>query len=155
MIDVETLLDKMELALPALSTAPAAYVGYKRAGNLVFVSGQLPLKDGKPAATGRLGREIATEQGRKLAELCALNVLAQLKAAIGGDWSRVVQVVRVGGFVACAPDYVEAQKCINGASELLLALFGENGTHARAAVGVMSLPLDVPVEVEAVFEITG
>jgi enamine deaminase RidA (YjgF/YER057c/UK114 family) len=151
--NVEQTLAGLGLTLPTPAAPVAAYVGFKRAGNLVIVSGQLPLKDGKPTLTGKLGAEVITEQGYAAAQQCALNLLAHLKTALGGDWSKLVQVVRIGGFVACVPEYTDAPKCINGASELMVKVFGDAGTHARAAVGVASLPLNVPVEVEATFEV--
>jgi enamine deaminase RidA (YjgF/YER057c/UK114 family) len=150
---IEQTLTELGLALPPPATAAAAYVGFKKSGNLVFISGQLPLKDGKPTQTGKLGQGVTTEQGYEAARQCALNILTQLKAAVGGDWDKVVQVVRLGGFVACVPEYTDAPKCVNGASELIVRLFGDAGTHARAAIGVASLPANVSVEVEATFEI--
>ncbi|MCS6766098.1 MAG: RidA family protein [Candidatus Protistobacter heckmanni] len=153
MNQVEQALAELGLQIPPLPTAAGAYVGYKQAGNLVFISGQLPLKDGKPVLTGKLGQDVSTEQGYELARVCALNILAQLNAAVGGDWSRVVQAVRLGGFVARVPEYSDAPKCINGASELFAKVFGAAGAHARAAVGVASLPGNMPVEVEATFEV--
>jgi enamine deaminase RidA (YjgF/YER057c/UK114 family) len=151
--NVEKTLADLGLALPVPAAPVAAYVGFKKTGNLVIVSGQLPLKDGKPVLTGKLGAEVTTEQGYAAAQQCGLNLLAHLMNAVGGDWSKVVQVVRLGGFVACVPGYTDAPKCINGASELMVKVFGDAGTHARAAVGVASLPLNVPVEVEAMFEV--
>jgi enamine deaminase RidA (YjgF/YER057c/UK114 family) len=153
--NIENTLKELGLELPVPAAPVAAYVGFKKAGNLVIVSGQLPLKNGKPTFTGKLGAEVTTEQGYAAAQQCGLNLLALLKTAVGGDWSKVVQVVRLGGFVACVPEYVDAPKCINGASELMVKVFGDAGTHARAAVGVASLPLNVPVEVDAIFEVTG
>lgn len=150
---VDRTLSEVGLALPSLSSTAAAYVGFKRSGNLVVVSGQLPLKDGLPLFKGKLGQNISTEQGYEAAQHCALNVLAQLKIAIDGDWDKIVQFIRVGGFVASTSDYVDAPKCVNGASELFLRLFGERGKHARAAIGVVALPADVPVEIEAIVEI--
>jgi enamine deaminase RidA (YjgF/YER057c/UK114 family) len=151
--DIEKTLTELGLELPPLVAPVAAYVGFKKTGNLVIVSGQLPLKNGKPTQTGKLGAGVTTEQGYEAAKQCGLNILAQLKAAVGGDWDKVVQVVRLGGFVACVPDYTDAPKCINGASELMVKLFGDAGSHARAAVGVASLPANVSVEVEAMFEV--
>jgi enamine deaminase RidA (YjgF/YER057c/UK114 family) len=151
--NVEKTLADMGLALPVPAAPVAAYVGYKISGNLVMVSGQLPLKDGKPTLTGKIGTAVTTEQGYAAAQQCGLNLLAHLKSALGGDWEKFVQVVRIGGFVACVPEYTDIPKCINGASELMVKVFGDAGTHARAAVGVASLPLDAPVEIEATFEI--
>src|ERR1700690_2871847 len=150
--NIESTLTELGIELPQPAAPVAAYVGFKKSGNLLFVSGQLPLKDGKPIYTGKLGAELATEQGYAAARQCALNILAHLKAAVGGDWSKVVQLVRLGGFVACVPDYVDTPKCINGASVLMVKVLGEAGKHSRAAVGVASLPLNVPVEIDAIFE---
>ena len=146
-------LAELGLELPAVPAAAASYVGYKITGNLVVVSGQLPLANGKPTLTGKLEAGADIADAYTAAQQCALNTLAQLDAAIGGDWSRFVQVVRLGGFVACAPSFVDAPKVVNGASDLMVKLFGTAGAHARAAIGVASLPLDVTVEVEATFEI--
>ena len=148
-------LSEMGLALPTLPAAAASYVGFKVIGNQVVVSGQLPLLDGRPVLTGKLAAEADIGKAYVAAQHCALNVLAQLNVAIGGDWSRFVQVVRLGGFVACTPSFIDAPKVVNGASDLMTRLFGDAGAHARAAVGVASLPLDVSVEIEATFEIRG
>jgi enamine deaminase RidA (YjgF/YER057c/UK114 family) len=150
---VESKLKELGLTLPAAPAAAGSYVGYKRSGNLVFVSGQLPIKDGKPMLVGKLGAEISIEAAYQAAQQCALNVLAQLKIALAGDWTRLVQVVRLGGFVNCVPEFNDAPKVVNGASDLMAKVFGPTGAHARAAVGVASLPAGVPVEIEAVFEI--
>jgi enamine deaminase RidA (YjgF/YER057c/UK114 family) len=150
---LEEKLAEMNLVLPELSGSSASFVGYKRSGNLIFVSGQLPLKDGKPTLVGRLGDDVSIEQAYAAAQQCTLNVLAQLKQAVGGEWSRVVQIVRVGGFVRCTPEFADAAKVVNGASDLLVQLFGADGTHARAAIGVSSLPANVAVEIEATIEI--
>jgi enamine deaminase RidA (YjgF/YER057c/UK114 family) len=150
---LERRLADLKLTLPEVPAAAASYVGYKRIGNLVFISGQLPLKDGKPTVIGKLGDDVSIEDGYVAAQQCALNVLAQLKVAIDGDWSKVVQIVRLGGFVRCTSEFADAPKVVNGASELLLQVFGPAGTHARAAVGVSSLPANVAVEVEAIVEI--
>lgn len=151
---IENKLKELNLALPAAPAAAGSYVGYKKVGNLVFVSGQLPMRDGKPSLTGKLGGGVSIEAAYDAAQQCALNVLAQLKLALGGDWSRLVQVVRLGGFVNCVPEFTDAPKVVNGASDLMVKLFGTAGTHARAAVGVASLPADVAVEVEATFEVS-
>lgn len=150
---IEKKLAELSLMLPSLTPAAGSFVGFKVAGNLVFVSGQLPLKDGKPTVVGKVGAGVTTEESYVAAQQCALNVLAQLKVALGGDWSRLHQAVRVGGFVNCVPDYPDAPKVVNGASDLLVKVLGPAGTHARAAVGVASLPMNVAVEIEAVFEV--
>jgi enamine deaminase RidA (YjgF/YER057c/UK114 family) len=150
---LERKLAELDLVLPELSASSASFVGFKRSRNLIFISGQLPLKDGKPTLIGRLGDDVSVEDAYLAAQQCLLNCLAQLKAAVDGDWSRVVQFVRIGGFVRCTPDFGDAPKVVNGASDLALKLFGPAGTHARAAVGVSSLPANVAVEIEATVEI--
>jgi enamine deaminase RidA (YjgF/YER057c/UK114 family) len=150
---MEKKLAEMQLALPEIATGNASFVGYKRSGNLIFISGQLPLKDGKPTLIGRLGEDVSIDDAYLAAQQCALNVLAQLKLAVDGNWERVVQIVRLGGFVRCTGDFPDAPKVVNGASDLFVRLFGASGSHARAAVGVSSLPLNVAVEIEATIEI--
>ena len=150
---LESRLAEMNLVLPELGAAAGSFVGCKKSGNLLFISGQLPLKNGRPTLVGRLGEDVTVERGYEAAQQCALNVLAQIKAAIDGRWDRVAQVVRLGGFVRCTPDFADAPKVVNGASDLFVSLFGAAGAHARAAVGVSSLPMNVAVEIEAVVEI--
>jgi len=151
---VEKRLAELGLSLPAAPAAAGSYVGFKKAGNLIFVSGQLPMKDGKPVLVGKLGAGVSIETAYEAAQLCALNVLAHLKAALADDWTRFVQVVRVGGFVNCVPEFNDAPKVVNGASDLMVKVSGPTGTHARAAVGLASLPAGVAVEIEAVFEVS-
>ena len=150
---IEAKLKDLGLTLPAAPPAAGSYVGYKICGSLVFISGQLPIKDGKPILTGKLGADVSIDAGYQAAQQCARNVLAQLERALGGDWTRFVQVVRIGGFVNCVPDFNDAPKVVNGASDLMAKVFGPAGAHARAAVGVASLPSGVPVEIEASIEI--
>ncbi len=135
--------------------APAAnYVGFVRTGNLLIVSGQVCYSpDGKLIAKGKLGAGVSTEQGAAAARGCAINILAQVKLALG-DLDKVARVVRLGGFVNSAPDYFDGPKVLNGASDLMVAAFGEKGRHARTTVGVASLPSDAAVEVEAMFEVS-
>ncbi len=140
-------------ALPDPSTPAANYVPWVRTGNLVFISGQVPLKDGQCAYVGRVGEELDVETGRAAAQLCALNVLAHLAAAVEDDLSRVVRCVRLGGFVNAAPGFGQQPVVVNGASDLMVEVFGDQGKHSRAAVGVSSLPRNAAVEVEAVFEV--
>src|SRR5579863_1081534 len=150
---IEAKLKELDIELP-LATAPIAnYVPFTRAGNLVTVSGQVSVRTGKPKFVGKLGREIAVSEGQQAARLCALNILAHLKTACGGDLDRVRRVLRLGGFVNCTPEFTEMPQVVNGASDLMVQVFGDAGKHARAAVGVSSLPLGVAVEVEAMFEI--
>ncbi len=151
---VDQQLAELGLSLPPAPAAAGSYVGFKKVGNLVFVSGQLPMKDGKPTLVGKLGAGVSIDAAYEAAQQCALNVLAHLKMALAGDWTRFVQVVRIGGFVNCMPEFNDAPKAVNGASDLMVKVFGPSGTHARAAVGVASLPAGVPVEIEATFEVS-
>jgi len=151
---IEERLADLGVSLPEAPAPAANYVPYVVTGLLVFVSGQLPMTNGECANRGLLGRDVDLEDGVDAARTCAVNVLAQLKAACNGDLSKVVRCVRLGGFVAATPDFEQHPAVINGASDLIAeALGGVAGAHARAAVGVASLPFGVPVEVEAVFEI--
>ena len=151
---VAARLKELKLALPDAPAPVANYVPAVRSGNVLYVSGQIPLEGGKPQFVGKLGREFGVEQGQQAARLCALNVLAQARAALGGDLDRVVRCVRVGGFVNCTPEFTDQPQVVNGASDVFVAVLGDAGRHARAAVGCASLPRGVAVEVEAVFEVT-
>ncbi|MBS2962757.1 RidA family protein [Actinocrinis puniceicyclus] len=148
----EQRLAELGLEIPSVAKPVAAYVPATRSGSLVFTSGQLPTVDGRLAKTGKVGAEVSAEEAKQLAERCALNALAAVKAEIG-ELSRVRRVVKVVGFVASAPDFTGQPGVVNGASELLAEIFGEAGAHARSAVGVAVLPLDAPVEVELTVEI--
>ena len=150
---IEARLAELGITLPAATAPVANYVPWAISGKLVFVSGQVGMQDGKPRYLGRLGDGMSVEDGYAAARLCGLNLLTQLKAACGGDLDRVKRVVRLGGFVNCAPGFTDQPKVVNGASDLMVEVFGEAGRHARAAVGAPSLPLGVAVEVEGVFEI--
>ena len=131
----------------------ANYVPFVRSGNLLFVSGQVCMNsDGKLIAKGKCGAGVSVDQGYAAAKGCAVNLLAQVKAALG-DLDKVARVVRLGGFVNSAPDFLDGPKVLNGASDLMVAAFGDKGRHARTTVGVASLPADAAVEVEAVFEV--
>jgi len=145
-------LAELGLTLPDVAPPVAAYVQAVRTGNLVWTSGQLPSKDGKLLATGKVGGEVEAGAAKQLAAACALNALAAINAEIG-DLDRVRRVVKVVGFVASAPGFFGQPGVVNGASELLGEVFGEAGRHARSAVGVAVLPLDAPVEVEVVVEV--
>ena len=144
-------LAELGLELPPVTAPMAAYVPAVRTGSLVYTSGQVPIRDGKLAATGKVGAEITADDAAGLARTCALNALAAVHALVGLD--SVVRVVKVLGFVASAPDFTGQPAVINGASELLGDVFGEAGAHARSAVGVAALPLDAPVEVELIVEV--
>jgi enamine deaminase RidA (YjgF/YER057c/UK114 family) len=153
MASIETRLEERGLQLPEAALPVAAYVPWTIAGRILYVSGQVPLLGGKPQFLGKIGRDFDIETGQKAAQLCALNILAQAKAALGGDLSRLRRCLKLGGFVNCTEDFRDHPKVVNGASELIVAAMGEAGKHARFAVGASSLPLGVAVEVEAIFEI--
>jgi len=149
-IDARLKAEGVTLPLPA---APAAnYVPFVIANGLLVISGQLPMEGGAPAVKGKLGQEVSLEGGQRAARICAINVLAQAQAALG-DLGRIRRCVRLGGFVASTHDFTDQHKVVNGASDLIAAVLGEAGKHARAAVGVPSLPLDAAVEVEALFAV--
>lgn len=143
-------LADLGIVLPAVVPPVASYVPVVIEGNLIFVSGQLPVRDGE-MIKGHLGRDVSLEEGQRAAQLCALNILAQVSAALDGQLDRIARCVKLGGFVACTADFTDHPKVINGASDLMLQVLGDAGKHARAAVGVPSLPLGAAVEVEAVF----
>lgn len=149
----EEKLAELGITLPEVVPPVAAYVPSLRSGNLVHTAGQLPAKDGEMLAIGKLGDAVSEDEGYACARQCALNALAAVRAEIG-SLDKVVRVVRVGAFVASTPDFTAQSKVANGASELLGEVFGDAGKHVRAAVGVPVLPLDVPVEVELVVEVS-
>ncbi|RWM19472.1 MAG: RidA family protein [Mesorhizobium sp.] len=149
---IEKRLSDLGVTLPVAAAPAANYVPYCRSGNLLFIAGQLPLKEGKLQASGLLGRDVDTATGKEAAKYCAINILAQAKVALG-DLEKVRRVVKITVFVASAPDFVEQHLVANGASDLLVAVLGERGKHARAAVGAASLPLNAAVEIEAIFEV--
>lgn len=146
-------LAELGIDLPEPSSPAGAYAPYAVSGNLVFVAGQIPVWNGELRSVGRVGIELSIEQGAAAARLCGLNLIAQAREAAGGDLDRVVRVIRLGGFVNSGPGFGDQPKVINGASDLMLEVFGEAGRHARFAVGASSLPLGVSVEIEGVFEI--
>jgi enamine deaminase RidA (YjgF/YER057c/UK114 family) len=150
---IEQRLADLGLSLPEAAAPVANYVPYVIAGGLLFVSGQLPMRDGRVAVTGKLGDTVDIARGQEAARLCALNLLAQAKAACGGDLGRLRRCVRLGGFVASTPAFTDHPRVINGASDLMVATMDDAGRHARFAVGSSSLPLDAAVEVDGTFEI--
>jgi len=151
MADWSTRLAALGITLPPVAAPVAAYAPAVRSGTLVYTSGQLPFVDGALTATGKVGADVSAEQAKDLARSCALNALAAVHALVGID--AVVRVVKVVGFVASAPGFTGQPGVLNGASELLGEVFGEEGVHARSAVGVAELPLDAPVEVELIVEL--
>lgn len=150
--DPEGRLAALGLVLPAVTPPLAAYVPAVRTGDYVYTSGQLPVADGQLLATGKVGAEVSEAEASALARVCALNALAAAASAAGG-LAKIARIVKVTGFVASAPDFTAQAKVVNGASELLLAVFGEAGRHARSAVGMAVLPLDAPVEIELIAEV--
>ena len=146
-------LSSLGYELPAVTMPAANYVPYVISGNMVYFSGTLPMKDGKPQFVGQVGKEFTVEQGQECARVCVLNILSHLKNALNGDLSKVKRVVRMGVFVNAASDFTAHPQVANGASDLLVGIFGDAGKHARFAVGVSGLPFGVAVEVDATFEI--
>lgn len=149
---IEKRLTGLGVTLPEAAAPAANYVPFTRTGNLLFTAGQLPLKDGKLAVAGLLGKGVDVADGREAAKLCAINILAQAKAALG-DLEKISRLVKITVFVASSPDFTEQHLVANGASDFLAEALGERGKHARSAVGMASLPFNAAVEVEAVIEI--
>lgn len=152
-VTIESRLQELGFTLPEAAAPVANYVPYVITGNQLFISGQLPMESGKVAVTGHLGDGVSVEQAARAAQLCAVNILSQAKAALGGDLSKIKRVVKLNGFVSCAPSFSEHHLVINGASNLIADVLGDAGKHARAAVGVPSLPFGAAVEIDAVLEI--
>ena len=150
---IEARLAELGIELPRATAPIANYVPYTITGRVVIVSGQVSVRNGKPEFVGKLGRDITVADGQQAARLCGLNILAQLKVACDGDLDKVTRALRLGGFVNCTPEFTDMPQVVNGASDLMVDVFGDIGKHARAAVGVASLPLGVSVEVEAMFEL--
>jgi enamine deaminase RidA (YjgF/YER057c/UK114 family) len=154
MAQVEKKLADLGIILPTPAAPVANYVPFVRTGSLLFVSGQVSLGvDGKLVAKGKLGGPVSVENGQKAARACAVNLLAQVKAALG-DLDKVVRVIRLGGFINSEPSFLEGPKVMNGASDLMVEVFGDKGRHARTTVGVAALPGDAAVEVEGLFEVS-
>ncbi|SDN77656.1 Enamine deaminase RidA, house cleaning of reactive enamine intermediates, YjgF/YER057c/UK114 family [Lutimaribacter pacificus] len=149
---IESRLAELGVTLPDAPAPAANYVPFVQSGNLVFVSGQISMRDGA-IITGKLGDDMDTADGAAAAKTCAIALLAQLRAACGGDIDRLVRVVKLTGFVNSTPDYTEQPKVINGASDFLVEALGDKGRHSRSAVSAAALPLGVAVEIEAIFEI--
>ena len=145
-------LKKLKIELPKAPDPVGAYVAFKKVGNLIFISGQLPIKSDGKTIKGKIGKELTLEDGQDAAKFCAINILAQAKKAIGGDLDKIKGCVKITGFVNSTDDFIDQPKVINPASELLSTVFGDNGKHARAAVSTNSLPLGVAVEIDAIFE---
>ncbi|NTG48533.1 RidA family protein [Agrobacterium rhizogenes] len=150
---IDGRLKELGIVLPQAAAPAANYVPYVISGNLLYLSGQLPMENGKVGVTGHLGKDVDVAGGQRAAELCAINILAQAKAALNGDLSRIKRLIKLNGFVASVPEFVEQHLVINGASNLLANVLGEAGKHARAAVGMAALPLNAAVEIDAILEI--
>lgn len=154
MTDIRKKLQGLGLELPQAAAPAANYAPYVIADDdFLFIAGQIPFLNGQKMHTGRVGDDLTLEQGIEAARACALNILAQVDAAVNGDWSRVKRCIKLGGFVNCTPDFTDHPKVINGASDLIAATLGDAGRHARFAVGAVSLPLGAAVEIDAVFEL--
>lgn len=150
---IQARLTELGITLPQAAKPAANYIPYVISGSTVYVAGQIPSVNGQLQGLGRLGDDLDIEAGREIARLCALNILAQVQEACGGDLDRVRRIVKLGGFVTCTPDFTQHPAVINGASDLMVAVFGDAGRHARFAVGAPSLPLGVAVEIDAIVEI--
>ncbi len=150
---VDQRLKELGIEVPTPAAPVANYVGFVRSGNLVFTAGQVPLKDGKFLYQGIVGKDVTVEEAAEAAKLCAINIIAQLKAACGGDLDKVKRIVKLVGFVNGVPGFGDQPKVINGASDLMVAVFGDAGKHARSAVGAGSLPINLSVEIEAIAEV--
>jgi len=150
---IEENLKKLNIQLPKAPKPVGAYVAYKIVGSLVFISGQISLKANGDLIKGKVGLDLNLDKGQEAAQVCAINILSQIKAACDGDLTRVKNCIKITGFVNSTDNFIDQPKVINGASELLANILGENGMHSRAAISVNSLPLGAAVEIEAIFEI--
>ncbi|AQS41446.1 MAG: Endoribonuclease [Candidatus Tokpelaia hoelldobleri] len=148
---IQSRLEKLGITLPAAATPVANYVTTVRSGNLLYISGQLPLENGKLATVGKVGNTANADDAKKAARICAINLLAQAQAALG-DLAKIKRVSKITVFVAVDPNFTDIPQVANGASDLLVEVLGDAGKHARSAVGVAALPMNAPVEVEAIFE---
>jgi enamine deaminase RidA (YjgF/YER057c/UK114 family) len=150
---IEARLAKLGVELPAAAAPAANYVPYVVSGKLIMVAGQVPFWNGELKGVGKVGRDLTTEQAADIARICGLNLIAQAKAACGGDLDRIARVVKLGGFVNCVDEFTQQPEVVNGASNLMVDVFGDAGAHARFAVGTNSLPRGVAVEVDGIFEL--
>ncbi|EAU42784.1 hypothetical protein FP2506_08081 [Fulvimarina pelagi HTCC2506] len=151
--NIETRLEEAGITLPEAAAPAANYVSFVTFGSLLQTSGQLPLEGGKLPMLGKLGAQISLEDGQKAAKLCAINILAQAKSAVDGEWDRIGRLLKLTVFVASDPTFIEQHKVANGASDFMVQILGDIGRHSRSAVGVPALPMDAPVEIEALFEL--
>jgi enamine deaminase RidA (YjgF/YER057c/UK114 family) len=153
MEQIEARLAELGHTLPVSPIPKANYVPARLVGNLLFIAGQIPTADGEDKYVGKVGRDLPLEDGQAAARLCALNMLAQVRTALGGSFERLVGCVKLSGFVNCDPEFGQQPQVINGASDLIVQVLGEGGKHARFAVGANSLPRNVAVEIDGIFEI--
>ena len=149
----EENIKQLGIEIPDMPTALANYVPFKVSDSIVYISGQAPVKNGELIYKGKVGKDISIDEGIKAAELCCVNIIAALKKSINGDWNRLETFLKLGGFVNCNNDFYDQPKIINGASDLLVNIFGEQGKHARFAVGSNSLPMNISVEIDAIIKI--
>ena len=149
----EENIKKLELVIPEPPVAVANYVPYKIMNNIMYISGQAPIQNGELLYKGKVGYDLSLEDGIKAAELCCINIIAAIKKGIEGDWNKLDCFLKLGGFVNCNSDFIDQPKVINGASDLIVSVFGNYGMHTRAAVSANTLPLGVAVEVDAIFEL--
>ena len=152
--DITTKIKSLGLTLPTASTPAGSYIPTIQHQNLLFVSGQIPILNGEIIYQGKVGKDISKDDGRKAAELCALNILSQALNHTEQTKSKIKRIIKLGGFVSCTPEFTDHPEIINGASDLMMQIFGENGQHTRFAVGAPSLPRNVAVEIEAILEIS-
>lgn len=149
----EENIKQLGIEIPDMPNALANYVPYKLSDSIVYVSGQAPVMNGKLIYKGKVGNDISIEDGIKAAELCCINIISVLKKSINGDWNKLDNFLKLGGFVNCNSDFVDQPQIINGASDLLVKIFGEQGKHSRFAVGSNSLPMNIAVEIDAIIKI--
>ena len=149
----EENIKQLGIEIPDMPNALANYVPYKLSDSIVYVSGQAPVMNGKLIYKGKVGNDISIEDGIKAAELCCINIISVLKKSINGDWNKLDNFLKLGGFVNCNSDFVDQPQIINGASDLLVKVFGEQGKHSRFAVGSNSLPMNISVEIDAIIKI--
>ena len=152
-MDVEEKIKQLKLEIPEAKAPVGSYVASKKSGNMLFISGQISISANGELIKGKLGRDLKTEAGYDAAKRCGLSIIAQAKKACGGDLSKIKSCIKLTGFVNSTEDFVEQPKVINGASDLIVSVFGDGGMHTRAAVSTNSLPLGVSVEVDAIFEL--
>ena len=149
----EDNLKNLNIKLPEAPKPVGAYVAYKKIGNLVFISGQISLRPNGDLIKGKIGSDLSLEQGKEAAQICAINILSQIKSACNDDLNKIRNCIKITGFVNSKDDFIDQPKVINGASELMVKIFEEKGMHSRAAISVNSLPLGAAVEIEAIFEV--